>query len=198
MGSDGTLEDTTNTAAGSVPDSSVDVTPEERDDTVSHDIPMPEHLREAISSDWDPAPPMPHPARPDGAAYRIARRAALSEALPGRVVVVPGGTLAARANDTDYPFRAASVFTWLTGETEADAVLVMYPDGAAHDSVLYVREFAQPGEVEYFTSRMHGAVWVGNVPNLADTERALRITTRPLAALGNDLRARRGDPTAVL
>jgi Xaa-Pro aminopeptidase len=104
-----------------------------------------------------------------------------------------------RANDTDYPFRAASSFAWLTGETVADAVLVMAPAGGGHDSTLYVREYAQAGEAGYFTSRTHGALWVGNVPSVADTADILGITTKPLDALDGDL-AGRGEPveTATL
>ncbi len=167
-------------------------------ETTSHDIPMPEHLRTAIALDWDPAPPMPHPAGPDVAPYAAQRRAALSARFPGTLIVVPAGTPKVRANDTDYAFRAGSSFTWLTGETVADAVLVMTPDGGGHDSVLYVREYAQPGEVQYFTGRVHGALWVGNVPSLADTSTVLGIRARPLAALADDLAARRADPAAVL
>ncbi|MEO6885274.1 MAG: aminopeptidase P family protein [Jatrophihabitantaceae bacterium] len=166
--------------------------------TSSHDIPMPDHLRAAISADWDPAPPMPHPARPDGGPYAAKRRAALSSQFSGRLVVVPAGSLRTRANDTEYGFRAASSFTWLTGETAADAVLVMAPTGATHETTLYVREYAQPGEVAYFTNRMYGAVWVGNVPNLTDTADALALRTRPLAALEADLAAYRGGEAAVL
>jgi Xaa-Pro aminopeptidase len=166
-------------------------------DTTSHDIPMPAHLREAISRDWDPAPPMPHPAGPEIAPHAARRRAALSAQFPGRLIVVPAGAMKVRANDTDYTFRAASSFTWLTGETVADAVLVMTPNPGGHDSVLYVREYAQPGEVAYFTSRVHGAVWVGNVPSITDTASVLGISTRPLAALADDL-ARRDEPALML
>ena len=126
---------------------------------------------------------MPHTARRDLAPHTARRRAALSAAFAGRPVVVPAGSLKVRANDTDYPFRPAGSFTWLTGETEADAVLVLAPRGDTHEATLYVREFAQAGDVEYFTSRTHGAVWVGNVPSVADTADVLGITTRPLAAL---------------
>jgi Xaa-Pro aminopeptidase len=166
--------------------------------TESHDIPLPQHLREAIAQDWDPAPPMPHPASAEVAPWAARRRAALSERFRGRVIVVPAGGLKVRANDTDYPFRAASPFTWLTGETAADAVLVMTPAGNGHDSTLYVREYAQPGEVQYFTSRVHGAVWVGNVPSVGDTETVLGIRTRPLAALDGDVGRYRDDPVALL
>jgi Xaa-Pro aminopeptidase len=156
-------------------------------ETTSHDIPMPEHLRKAIALDWDPAPPMPHPASPEIAPHTARRRATLSAQFPGTAIVVPAGKMKVRANDTDYPFRAASSFTWLTGETVADAVLVMRPTAGGHDSTLYVREYAQPGEVSYFTGRVHGALWVGNVPSLDDTAGVLGLATRPLAALADDL-----------
>ncbi len=69
---------------------------------------------------------MPHPAAAQPGRRGAGRRAPdapLARALPGRAVVVPAGRRAVRANDTDYPFRAASAFTWLTGETVEDAVL---------------------------------------------------------------------------
>ncbi|MEO8889655.1 MAG: aminopeptidase P family protein [Jatrophihabitantaceae bacterium] len=175
-------------------------TPDAEDVTeaTSYDIPMAEHLRAAIAVDWDPAPAMPHPARPDVAPYAARRRAALSAAFAGTLIVVPAGSLKPRANDTDFAFRAAGSFTWLTGESVADAVLVMTPSGRGHDSTLYVREYDQPGAVGYFTSRMHGAVWVGNVPDLTDTAAVLSLATRPLAALAGDLRACRDGEAAVL
>src|SRR5580698_2861711 len=114
-------------------------------DSASHDIPMPEHLRAAISRDWEPAPPMPHPARADAAPYAAKRRAMISARFPNQLIVVPAGSLKVRANDTDYGFRAASSFTWLTGETAQDAVLVLSPSASGHDATLYVAEYAQPG-----------------------------------------------------
>jgi Xaa-Pro aminopeptidase len=159
----------------------------EAGESVSHDIPMADHLKRAIAADWDPAPPMPHPARPDGAPSAARHRAALSSQFRGQVIVVPAGGLQVRSNDTDYAFRASSSFTWLTGETVADAVLVMAPKGDTHESTLYIGVYAQPGEVGYFTSRTHGAVWVGNAPSVGDTAAALDLTTRPLADLDADL-----------
>ncbi len=156
---------------------------------VTHDIPMSAELREAIAKDWDPAPPMPHPARPDGAAYSARRRAAVSARFPGRLIVVPAGPLKTRANDTEYPFRASSSFTWLTGETVEDAVLVMSPTDGGHEATLYVRGYAGPGELAYFTDRLHGALWVGNVPSAAETAAVLAVRTRDLADLKDDLAA---------
>lgn len=164
----------------------------------AHDIPMPAHLGEAIARDWDTAPPMPHPAHAGVGPHTVARRGALSARFPGTLIVVPAGGMRTRANDTDYAFRAASSFTWLTGETVADAVLVMAPAAHGHDSTLYVREYAQPGAVEYFTSRVHGAVWVGNVPSVSDTASVLGIATLPLAALPDDLARLRGHDAVAL
>ena len=159
---------------------------------------MSDELKAAIALDWDPAPPVPHPARADGAPFTARRRAAVSAAFPGQLVVVPAGSLKTRANDTEYAFRAASSFTWLTGETVADAVLVMTPNPFGHDAVLYVRDYAPPGDIAYFTSRLHGALWVGNVPSPSDTARVLGLTTRPLRDLAHDLEAWRDRDAVVL
>ncbi len=174
------------------------VKPPNDEGAAARDIPMPQHLREAIAKDWDPAPPMPHPARPDGAAFAGRRRAALSAKFPGRLVIVPAGAPKVRSNDTDFPYRASSALTWLTGETAADAVLAMEPTGATHAATLFVREYAQPGEVSYFTSRTHGAVWVGNVPSVDDTADVLDVRTRPLSELDTVLDRHRDTDTVLL
>ncbi len=159
---------------------------------------MSEELRTAIAQDWDPAPAMPHPARTDGIPYAARRRTALSAAFPGQLVVVPAGAPKVRANDTYYPFRAASSFTWLTGETVESAVLVMTPTSRGHDSVLYVIDYAPPGQLEYFTDRAHGALWVGNAPSPAETAEVLGITTRSRGDLSTDVAAWRDHDCAVL
>ncbi len=182
----------------------VDITPEtpeipdSAEETASHDVPMSAELRAAIAKDWDAAPPMPHPGRPDVAAFAARRRAAFSAKFPGELIVVPAGPLKTRANDTDYPFRAASSFSWLTGETAAESVLVMTPNESEHDSTLYLREYACPGEPDYFTSRTHGALWVGNVPTAAQTQQVLGIPTRGLGALKDDLEPWRDREAQVL
>ena len=172
--------------------------------TTSHDIPLPDGLARAIAADWEPAPRMPHPAGRSGelapgAATHAKNRAALSAAMPNTTIVVPAGLLKVRANDTDYGFRAATPFTWLTGETVEGAVLVLSPTGAgSHRSTLYVREYAGAGEVGYFTNRVHGALWVGNVPTVEETASVLGIDVRPLASLADDLRSPDGDRVATL
>jgi Xaa-Pro aminopeptidase len=174
--------------------------------TTSHDLPLPPGLAAAIAQNWEPAPAMPHPAArfgtPSAGAASFARnRAALSAAFGGRLVVIPAGVLKVRSNDTDYSFRAWSGFTWLTGETVEGAVLVLSPSGAGpesgHTAALYLREYDGPGEPGYFTNRLYGALWVGNVPSVADTATVLGIETRPLSELGRDLQAHAGRPAVA-
>src|SRR4051812_37466020 len=88
----------------------------------SHDPKRPAKLLEFMSTGWDELPrptPLPHPAN----AHRADRRNRLAAQYPGEVVVVPSGGFKVRANDTDFPFRAGSDFTWLVGSKEPDAVL---------------------------------------------------------------------------
>jgi len=162
--------------------------------TTSHDIAVPPWLQEFIARDWDDAPPMPHPARPDLAPHTAARRARLSQHYPGIVVVIAAGAAKTRANDTDYPFRAFSAFTWLTGETCQDAVLVLTPIGDSHQATLYIPEYAPPGELGYYASRQ-GALWIGNVPTPSETKAILQINTRGRASLQADLALLRETPT---
>ncbi|MDQ1749726.1 MAG: Xaa-Pro aminopeptidase [Pseudonocardiales bacterium] len=170
----------------------------------SYDVPLPAGLAEAIAENWEPAPLMPHPAGrqidaiPSAVASFARNRAALSAALPDELIVVPAGVLKVRANDTDYAFRASSAFTWLTGETVEGAVLVLVPDRVGHAATLYVREYAGPGKLGYFTNRMYGALWVGAVPTVADTAAVLGIDVRPLSELANDLRKSPGHPVLSL
>jgi Xaa-Pro aminopeptidase len=153
----------------------------------SHDIPVPDHVRKALSENWGVPTSIPHPARADAAASASAHRAALSSVLPGEAIVVPAGAVKVRANDTEYPFRAASAFAWLTAETSADAVLVMTPQNGSHTSTLYITEYARPGEIEYFTDRLRGAIWVGGVPTEAETADRLSIRVRDRRQLDTDL-----------
>ena len=173
-------------------------TPEPAPNTARHDTLMSDELRQAIATGWGVPPVIPHPARPDAGRAAAAHRAALSAELAGQAIVVPAGPLKVRANDTDYPFRAASAFTWLTGETAADTVLVMTPTARGHDAVLYVREYAPPGDVRYFTDRMHGALWVGGVPTPAETAERLGLPVRGLADLAGAIGSWRDEPVALL
>ena len=139
----------------------------------------------AIAADWDPAPPMPHPARPDVAPVHRAAAAprcrARSPAAARR-----RRPAARRCAPTTPTTRSAptAAFTWLTGETVADAVLVMTPsgDGARGDAVRRAST-PSPARSRYFTSRTHGAVWVGNVPERRRHRRRARHRDPPARRL---------------
>ena len=172
------------------PDSPERTAAAEEPTTASHDIQMSDELRSSITRGWGTQPEIPHPARADTAAYTARRRAALSRAFPGQLIVVPAGPLTTRANDTEYAFRADSAFTWLTGETAADAVLVLAPSASGHEATLYIREYVGPGDLGYFTDRLHGSIWVGGVPSVARTQEALGLAVRPLSELSGALSGR--------
>jgi len=150
----------------------------------THQVVLPAQVVEAVAEGWGPAPEMPHPAAGNGGAASTAEhRAALSALFPEAVIVATAGSAMPRANDMDYRFRADSVFAWLTGETAADAVLVMTPSATGHDAVLYIDEVAPPGHPDYFTDRRHGALWVGNAPDAAGTSEALGLEVHGLDRL---------------
>jgi Xaa-Pro aminopeptidase len=151
---------------------------DETEATASHDPKRPAKLLEFMSTGWAPkasAAPSAHAASP----LREARRQRLAERFPGEVVVVPSGGLKVRANDTDYPFRPGSDFTWLVGSREPDAVLVVDADGVA---TLYQAPSWDRSTPEFFTDR-NGELWVGPRPSLDDVTVELGILTRPLEEL---------------
>lgn len=137
------------------------------------------------------------------AQYTVARRAALSERLPGTRLVIPAGSLKTRSNDTDYRFRPHSAFAHLTGlgtDHEPDAVLVLHPveDGAGdggsnHHAVLYVRPLAPRDNEEFYADARYGEFWVGARPSLADVEALTGIEARHIDELGDALAKDVGD-----
>lgn len=166
----------------------------------AHDLGMSQELRTSLTSNWAEPLPIGASARADGAQWTAQRRQRLSQALPDRRIVVPAGALKTRANDTEYAFRADSSFTWLTGETAADAVLVLEPRAGepSHDATLYLREYVGPGDIGYFTDRMRGAIWVGGVPGVQDTAALLGLEVRPLSDLSADVAASDGSRQVAL
>ncbi|MBX3194633.1 MAG: aminopeptidase P family protein [Microbacteriaceae bacterium] len=86
-------------------------------------------FKDFISSGWadrtDVAPP-PRAQAP----YAARRRELISAMHAGERLIVPAGPAKTRANDTDYPFRAHSAFSYLTGwgsDTVPGSVLVLEP-----------------------------------------------------------------------
>ncbi|MDQ0644986.1 aminopeptidase P family protein [Microbacterium murale] len=146
--------------------------------------PFPRGFLDTISTGWAERPESIPTARPQ-AAYAAARRAKVSEAFPGKRIVIEAGSLKQRSNDTDYPFRAHSAFAHLTGwatDTEPDSMLVFEPTDAGHDVTLYFRERADRTTTEFYADATVGEFWIGPRPSLAGVSADLDVATDHLAA----------------
>ncbi|HKP06696.1 MAG TPA: aminopeptidase P family protein [Microbacterium sp.] len=135
---------------------------------------------DTISTGWAERPESTPPARPQ-AAFTAARRDAVSAAFPGKRLVIPAGELQQRSNDTDYPFRAHSAFSHLTGwasDSEPGAVLVFEPrSSGGHDVTLYFRERADRTTSEFYSDASIGEFWIGPRPALAGVASDLGLGT---------------------
>ncbi|MEY4532386.1 MAG: hypothetical protein RI926_155 [Actinomycetota bacterium] len=138
-----------------------------------------------ISSEWaDRAEEIP--VAREQASFAAARREKLSKLYAGKRLVIPAGAMKRRSNDTFYPFRASSAFSWLTGwgsDSEPDSVLVLEPTTSGHDATLYFRERAGRDSDEFYANSDIGEFWIGPRPSLAQVAGDLAITTRHLNEL---------------
>ncbi|MFI7543364.1 aminopeptidase P family protein [Actinoplanes sp. NPDC049599] len=152
--------------------------------TESHDPDFPEAFLQFMRGGWrdDALGVTPRPETPNYAK----RRAALSDAFPGETLIIPSGTEKVRANDTDYPFRPASDFVYLTGDSDPGSVLVLRPSGSGHDAVLYSHQRSSKETDEFFRSR-DGELWVGRRHTLAEKSTELGLETAPWGELGPSL-----------
>lgn len=144
-----------------------------------------EAFKEFISSKWAERPEV-IPAPREQASYAAARRLKLSELFAGERMVIPAGGMKRRSNDTFYPFRADSAFSWLTGwgsDSEPDSVLVMEPTINGHESTLYFRERAGRDSEEFYANSDIGEFWIGPRPSLAQVAKDLSLATRHLDKL---------------
>ncbi|MFI6388501.1 aminopeptidase P family protein [Nonomuraea sp. NPDC050540] len=141
--------------------------------TGSHDLPITEELAAFMRTGWADT------RRADLSALPIApwaakRRAALAARFPGERLIVPAGVLRARSNDSDHRFRPHSAYSYLTGASEPDDVLVVEPDGQAK---LYLRPRSprEEGSEAFYRDRRYGEFWVGRRPDLAEAERLYQL-----------------------
>jgi Xaa-Pro aminopeptidase len=147
--------------------------------------PSSDRFRQYIASNWAPRKDAVPPQR-EQAAFAADRRARLSAAHTGSRLVIAAGALKQRSNDTEYPFRAHSAFTWLTGwgsDSEPDAVLVMEPTHIGHDATLYFRERAGRDSDEFYANSSIGEFWIGPRPSLIQVAADLGLTTCDLSDL---------------
>jgi Xaa-Pro aminopeptidase len=154
----------------------------------NYDIAPPPALVEFLAHEWAPAPQTPTPPHPALERFR-ARRDSLSRGFAGRNLVIPTGRRKVRSNDTDYPFRPASDFFWLTGHDEPNCVLVMQAAADGHQATLYLEPRADRSTPGFFTDARNGEFWVGPRPGLPETSAHLGIECAPLSDLQDALSA---------
>ena len=151
--------------------------------TTNRRQPFPQGFQETISEGWADRPESLPAAPRAQAPYAARRRAAVSAAFPGKRLVIPAGSLKQRSNDTDYPFRAHSAFSHLTGwaaDSEPDSVLVFEPVAGGHDVTLYFRERADRTTSEFYSDATIGEFWIGPRPSLASVAADLDMATAHL------------------
>ncbi len=155
--------------------------------TAAHDNGTPPALLEFMVTAWDhtktAVEPMPETAR-----FR-ARREELSRRFPGDVLVIPTGHEKTRSNDTAYRFRPGTDFYYLTGNLEADCVLVLFPEGTTHRAVAFVEPNPGKTDATFYTDRVKGELWVG--PRLGVPESTIRfgLESRALGTLHDEVAA---------
>ncbi|WP_261164412.1 aminopeptidase P family protein [Microbacterium sp. Marseille-Q6965] len=153
--------------------------------------PFPQGFLDTIGEGWADRT-APAAGEREQATYAATRRAAVSAAFSGQRLVVPAGSLKQRSNDTDYPFRAHSAFSHLTGwgsDAEPDSVLVFEPTDDGHDVTLYFRERADRATAEFYSDASIGEFWIGPRPSLDAVAADLGIATAHVDAF----EAREGD-----
>ena len=139
----------------------------------THDIPIADAMTEFMKEGWAPSPLTgvnPHPSIP----FTKIRREKLSKQYPGARLIFPSGSLKIRSNDSDYPFRAHSAYSWFTGIVASDCVpdslFVMEPNGSGHDALLFIHPRSPRDNDEFYKNARHGEFWVGRRMTLEETE----------------------------
>lgn len=147
--------------------------------TTNRKQPFPAGFLDSISTGWAERPGS-RPSERAEAPYAAARRATLSAAFPGSRLVIPAGSFKQRSNDTDYPFRAHSAFSHLTGwgaDAVPDSVLVFDPVDGGHEVTLHLRERADRTTTEFYADAAIGEFWIGPRPSLDEVSAELGIPT---------------------
>ena len=151
--------------------------------------PVSESFREYISGNWAERPDE-SPAPRAQAEFAASRRSALSAMHPGKRLIVPAGAAKVRSNDTDYPYRAHTSFSHLTGwgaDAVAGSVLVLEPSAVGHVATLYFREAAGRDSDEFYANPEIGEFWTGARPSLAHVAADLGLLTANLDAFSDVL-----------
>jgi Xaa-Pro aminopeptidase len=156
----------------------------------THDIPIADAMTEFMKEGWAPSPLTgvnPHPSIP----FTKIRREKLSKQYPGSRLIFPSGSLKIRSNDSDYPFRAHSAYSWFTGIVASDCVpdslFVMEPNGAGHDALLFIHPRSPRNNDEFYKNARHGEFWIGRRMTLEETETKYALKVRQIESIAEFL-----------
>ncbi|MGW2209562.1 aminopeptidase P family protein [Streptomyces sp. NPDC001781] len=130
------------------------------------------------------------------AADTARRRAALSARFPGERLVIPAGNLKTRSNDTEYAFRAATEYAYLTGNQTEDGVLVLEPAADGHRATVYLLPRSDRENGEFWLSGQ-GELWVGRRHSLTESEALYGIPAADVRELADTLREATGPVRVV-
>lgn len=145
--------------------------------------PISEAFRDFIQTGWE-APPLPQTAQGDQVPHTRARREALGHEFPETTLVIPAGQYKQRSNDTDYPYRPHTAFTYLTGwgaDAVPGAILVGIPRTDGREWILFFRPPAPRTSDEFYANAAIGEFWTGRRPGLEQVATMLKIETRDSA-----------------
>ncbi|MFC3996847.1 aminopeptidase P family protein [Nocardiopsis sediminis] len=133
------------------------------------------------------------------APYTAKRRAALSGRFPGERLVVPAGALKTRSNDTEYPFRPASDYVYLSGDASDGGCLVFEPrsSGGGHVATVYLRPRSNRENGEFWLDG-HGELWTGRRDSLAEAGALLGLATDDVRRLPGILGEAPDVPTRIV
>jgi Xaa-Pro aminopeptidase len=152
----------------------------------THDIPIADAMTEFMKEGWAPSPLTgvnPHPSIP----FTKIRREKLSKQYPGSRLIFPSGSLKIRSNDSDYPFRAHSAYSWFTGIVASDCVpdslFVMEPNGAGHDALLFIHPRSPRDNDEFYKNTRHGEFWIGRRMTLEETETKYELKVHQIESI---------------
>jgi Xaa-Pro aminopeptidase len=145
--------------------------------------PISEAFRDFIQTGWTPKNratphPLPH------LSHVVDRRQRLSASFPGMTLVIPAGSTSVRSNDTDYPYRPHTAFTYLTGwgsQATPGSILCGTPEGSSHQWQVFVLPPAPRTSDEFYANAAVGEFWTGARPGLQEVGTWLGIEARDLA-----------------
>lgn len=140
-------------------------------------------FRDFMKSGWSELSPR-RTKRSSVASYARKRRDSLDLIFQDVTIIIEAGLLKCRSNDTSYPYRPSSAFSYLTGwgaSAEPGSVLVGLPTGRRHNWKLYMRSPADRDSDEFYADSEIGEFWTGPRPGLDSISQLLDIETADLS-----------------